>query len=183
MEEITPEPALAELLEYAEQAGVVINYVLLALESPRQYADLPDEDLHLNAALAGMWAVDDRLRRYAEAVSAVSQYPVSSFFRLTIAPEAATGRVETPEKFLYDYWKAFSDPPYRLAMPRDDARAVFDLLNETLFPDLPTWSLYRWSDDWSNYFDAGREWWGAYLWTLIAPDRQRAVWIGASTTD
>lgn len=27
--------------------------------------------------------------------------------------------------------------------------------------------IYSWSDDWSNYFDAGKEWWGTFYWTVF----------------
>ncbi|MEM0997891.1 MAG: hypothetical protein AAGN35_12450 [Bacteroidota bacterium] len=47
----------------------------------------------------------------------------------------------------------------------------------------PRPSIYAWSDNWSNFFDAGKEWWGTYYWTLIHHEESRATVIGASSTD
>lgn len=43
--------------------------------------------------------------------------------------------------------------------------------------------IYKWSDDWSNYFTAGKEWWGTFFWTIFDNDRRTIIVIGASTTD
>ena len=79
------------------------------------------------------------------------------------------------------YWYAFSDPPYGNDYNLDD----FHKINNILFPaqfrnDL---EIYRWNDDFSNYFDAGKEWWGTGLWSIYDKWMHRFVIIGASTTD
>jgi hypothetical protein len=43
--------------------------------------------------------------------------------------------------------------------------------------------IYSWSLDWSNYFDAGKEWWGAFYWTVLDKRRRKITVIAASTTD
>ncbi|OSZ78942.1 hypothetical protein CAP35_12045 [Chitinophagaceae bacterium IBVUCB1] len=43
--------------------------------------------------------------------------------------------------------------------------------------------IYKWSDDWSNYFDVGKEWWGTFFWTLYDKTTNHITVIAASTTD
>jgi hypothetical protein len=43
--------------------------------------------------------------------------------------------------------------------------------------------IFKWSDDWSNYFTAGQEWWGAFFWTIYDKNKKSIIVIGASTTD
>ena len=43
--------------------------------------------------------------------------------------------------------------------------------------------IYKWSDDWSNYFTSGKEWWGAFFWTIFDNNKKTVTVIGASTTD
>ena len=43
--------------------------------------------------------------------------------------------------------------------------------------------VMAWSTDWSNYFEAGKEWWGAFYWTILLEEKQEIIVIGASATD
>lgn len=79
------------------------------------------------------------------------------------------------------YWWAFFEPPYGIPYTKEDFRKI----NSILFPiqfrnDL---EIYRWNDDFSNYFNDGKEWWGNALWSVYDPWLRRFVIIGASLTD
>lgn len=79
------------------------------------------------------------------------------------------------------YWQAFSEPPYGIPYSKEDFRKI----NHLLFPiqfrnDL---EIYCWNDDFSNYFDDGKEWWGTALWSIYDEWMNRFVIIGASLTD
>ncbi|HEX6237785.1 MAG TPA: hypothetical protein VFZ68_11355 [Acidimicrobiales bacterium] len=101
--------------------------------------------------------------------------------------EASTGArsKEAAGDFLTDgYAEVFSDPPYGIRANLDQVNAWFEAINRELLggldDDLVIWS---WSTDWSTWFEDGREWWGAYLWTI---EREGLPWItaiGASSTD
>lgn len=52
------------------------------------------------------------------------------------------------------YWLAFLEPPYRVLYVADD----FKKLNNVLFPFSDSLEVYRWNDDFSNYFEDGKEW-------------------------
>jgi hypothetical protein len=43
--------------------------------------------------------------------------------------------------------------------------------------------VYKISDNWSNFFDAGKEWWGTFFWTILHRDRREVTVIAASATD
>lgn len=98
---------------------------------------------------------------------------------------AGTRSKQSAGEFLIDgYAEVFSDTPYGMRADLDQVNAWFEAINRELLGgldgDLVVWS---WSTDWSTWFEDGREWWGAYLWTV---ERQGLPWItaiAASSTD
>lgn len=77
------------------------------------------------------------------------------------------------------YWYAFLEPPHGTPYLISD----FIAFNDILFPNKDAVEVYRWNDDFSNYFDDGKEWWGTGLWTAFDKKSLVAVVIGASLTD
>lgn len=77
------------------------------------------------------------------------------------------------------YWFAFLEPPQGTPYLKSD----FIEFNNVLFPDRKDVRVYRWNDDFSDYFDAGKEWWGTGLWTVSDVKNKVIVVIGASLTD
>ena len=79
-----------------------------------------------------------------------------------------------------NYRKAFLDPPQGRSYPD----SLFDQVNALLFPsgeaDL---EVYRWTTEWSNFFDDGREWWGTLCLTVYDRTLERFTVIMASATD
>ena len=62
----------------------------------------------------------------------------------------------------YGYADAFLDPPHGLGLDDGEAWGLFDALNTELFASMgPDLDVRAWSTDWSNIFDAGKEYWGA----------------------
>lgn len=86
---------------------------------------------------------------------------------------------ETPAKM--SYWLAFSEPPYSVPYKIEDFRK----LNHMLFPIQfrEKLEIYRWNDDFSNYFDDGKDWWGTAMWSIYDKWMNRFVIIGASLAD
>ena len=80
---------------------------------------------------------------------------------------------------------AFLDPPYSFMC----GKTIFEKGNffldfcRLLFTDISQIEVYRWSMDSSNYFDAGKEWWGVFFWTVYNPYQDWYIGIIASTTD
>lgn len=79
-----------------------------------------------------------------------------------------------------NYRRAFLCPPYEHSYTDDD----FERLNAALFPGgADGLEVYRWSTDWSEYFDEGNEWWGSLCLTVYDKSLNRFVIIMASATD
>lgn len=101
--------------------------------------------------------------------------------------EAEGKRVETAVLFAgisdergANYRGAFCCPPYGVRCSDKD----FDIVNAALFPrGTDTLEVYEWTTDWSEYFDAGHEWWGALCYTVYDKALDRFVVIMASATD
>lgn len=77
------------------------------------------------------------------------------------------------------YWFAFLEPPHGNSYLKKD----FIEFNELLFPNKNNCEVYRWNDEFSNYFDEGKEWWGTGLWSIYDCTTGIIVIIGASLTD
>lgn len=79
-----------------------------------------------------------------------------------------------------NYRGAFLHPPHGVRYTDAD----FDRLNAALFPKgTDGLEVYRWTTDWSNYFDDGHEWWGALCLTVYDKRMGRYAVILASATD
>ena len=60
----------------------------------------------------------------------------------------------------------------------------FAAINAALFPEgTDELEVFEWTTDWSNYFEAGHEWWGANCWSVYDRRMNRYVVILASDTD
>lgn len=78
------------------------------------------------------------------------------------------------------YRYAFLEPPYGTEYDKAD----FDNINNMLFPNgAESLEIYEWTTDWSDYFDAGHEWWGAACWSVYDKSLNRYVVIMVSATD
>ena len=79
-----------------------------------------------------------------------------------------------------NYRRAFLSPPYGSGCTDAD----FDRVNAALFPNgTDGLEVYEWTTDWSEYFEDGREWWGALCLTVYDKTLDRFAVITASATD
>lgn len=88
---------------------------------------------------------------------------------------------ENKGSFIY----AFMEPPYSIRLGKDIKQRgeyLLDFMN-FFFDDLNTIEVYAWNTDCSKIFDAGKEWWGSYFWTVYNPVKNRYIGILASETD
>jgi len=199
LREITPEPELAVLLSTYQEYGGVLDYVFLETETEE-----PPEKLHRAAALAGMRAIDRRLEQWA-IHRASKDMPIDMFFRVRCDETKLTGKSVSFSEFwgtddverkpigknawsiptVDGYKTAFFHPPYNLYGGKaKEHTKLFTDINSYVFGEIPEQTqFFSWSTDWSNYFDAGHEWWGAFFWTIWLASQRRFVVIGASSTD
>ena len=78
------------------------------------------------------------------------------------------------------YWYALLEPVHgRRNKPED-----FKKVNEDLFPNgADALDIYEWTTDWSDFFDAGHEWYGACCWSVYDKTMNRYVVMLVSATD
>lgn len=188
MRELPPEPELAALLAKYDESGGVLDYVFLESETEGS-----PELLHRAAALAGMAAIDRRMEQWAIR-HASEELPIEKFFRVwwdetklagELVPFSVFWGTDDVEVLEVDGYKtAFFHPPYSLRGSMRENAEWFAGINRHIFGDDPQRAeIFSWSTDWSNYFEAGHEWWGAFFWTIRWAGSNRFVVIGASTTD
>lgn len=99
---------------------------------------------------------------------------------------------ERVEKYMQTYTyncggfvRAFMEPPYT---PQFGSTIMFRgtyLLNfmNYFFDNLNHLKIYSWSTDSSKFFDAGKEWWGTFFWTVYNPTKNWYIGIVGSDTD
>lgn len=82
---------------------------------------------------------------------------------------------------------AFSNPPYPLAARPSEVQAVFEEIRDFILPPGRHSEIIDWSNprlpEVSDYFDAGAEWWGIFLFAIFIPSMRRLTIIAGSTTD
>lgn len=130
---------------------------------------------------------------HKDAILFVMETVKKGWVQLQFNIEKATAELINPVSFLHTtdtyqirntggqipYFYAFMKPPYGSGYDKDD----FDKVNNILFPNgASSLEVYEWSTDWSNYFDAGHEWWGAACWSVYDCSLNRYVVIIASST-
>ena len=78
------------------------------------------------------------------------------------------------------YWYALMEPVQGRRNKPEDFRKV----NEVLFPNgTDALDIYEWTTDWSDFFDAGHEWYGACCWSVYDKTRNRYAVMLVSATD
>lgn len=183
---------LDSLLAKYDAAGGVIDYIFL-----EQSGMGSSHASHRAAALSGMAEIDRRLEQWAIR-SASAKYPSNMFFRVHWDETNLTGEpinfstfwgtddVESTQ-IVDGYKTAFFHPPYGLFCLKDspaEQAELFVSINKYVLGDEPKRAeFFSWSTNWSNYFTAGHEWWGAFYWTIRPADSHRMVVVAASSTD
>lgn len=80
---------------------------------------------------------------------------------------------------------AFLEPPYSIRIGEsifEHGKYFLDFCS-LLFSDITKIEIYKWSVDSSDFFEAGKEWWGAHFWTVYNPIKNIYIGAVASTTD
>ncbi len=185
MKELVDDIAYQKLEEkYSE---LLLDYVLLAADE-----EYKGEESHKEAVIEAIICMRSRTRvgnRYdfdaftvEEQKMKCKRIDVDAFFY-----EGNNGWVLPPEEVgikpffsKMNYWYAFFEPPYGVPYTVEDFRRM----NHMLFPVSQTdLEIYSWNDDFSDYFDDGKDWWGTAMWSVYDKNMGRFVVIGASLTD
>lgn len=198
MYEVLLDAELAALLARFGESGGVLDYVVV---KPIGTDSAPLS--HKAAAIAGIAGIDRRLESWALS-HASEEYPAEVFFRLRWDESKLVGGPVsftsfwgtddvTPQQINQYAWSipevdgyktAFFHPPYGMRGSDREKEDLFDGINELVLGSNPTeCEIFSWPTDWSNYFEAGKEWWGAFYWTVRPSESNSVIIIGASSTD
>ena len=194
-----PSGELARLLTAYRANGGVLDFVFFETAPGVS----PPKEMHRTAALEAMAAIDCGLEQWA-ADHASEQTPIDRFYRVHWDETKLAGGPVSFETFwgtddvevkpigerawivptVDGYKTAFFHPPYGLRSSQPEAAELFAGINRFVLGEAPAKvQIFSWSTDWSNYFDAGHEWWGAFFWTVHPVGTTRLAAIGASATD
>jgi len=85
------------------------------------------------------------------------------------------------------YAYAFCNPPYSIDASFLQLQMCWREINKFILPTEHYVIITDWSSSelgkLSNYFEAGLEWWGVFLFTIFTPELQQLAVVSASTTD
>lgn len=82
------------------------------------------------------------------------------------------------------YKGAFFNPPHCLLKLQKEQEVFNNINNKYLSPfNDQNLEIYSWNNDWSNYFDDGKEWWGTFYWTIYNKEKDMYIVIAGSATD
>ncbi|MDO4493508.1 MAG: hypothetical protein Q4C53_06455 [Clostridia bacterium] len=175
--ELTEDPFYRVLRGYP---GVVVDYVLLkdsvpyaGLVSHRRALAFAMDRINARRPQAEPWRYDVRLATAtAEDTAELLAWPEAPL------PDSVTDGGEIP------YWMAFARPPHCDETADEGAKRAFETVNAALFPKgTDALTAVRWSTDWSDYFDAGHEWWGTACVTVYDIKLGRFAVLLMSSTD
>lgn len=209
MLEIVPPPEQAALLSCFSNAGGVVDFLLFACTETTE--DVEAEATHREAIVASMSALQSRHGAYTKITSLKPRIVKESVWRVQIDSSKVSslvGKRISASQFLGERYHqdrgglvvpgsgplgdradmgfayAFSDPPYPIRLSARELGELFEEIKVTMLGGITDGSvIYQWPTDWSTYFDAGREWWGSFLWSLARPATNSIAVIAASTTD
>ncbi|MBE6835217.1 MAG: hypothetical protein E7515_03070 [Ruminococcaceae bacterium] len=122
---------------------------------------------HFNALIKGAQRITGQLN-VKEGNLKANRIPTETLF----APADRNAELNYRTAFLY--------PPHENNYTNED----FEKINKALFPNgTDCLEVFKWSTDWSDYFDDGHEWWGALCLSVYDKTLERFVIIMASATD
>lgn len=165
---------------------VALDYVIMSVDT-----EYEGEITHKNAIIEALQIInirdaecfgedyivsleEEKMKACPSNMEELLQLPDDDYYDNRLKKNRAFSKPDT-----IPYWYAFLEPPHGNSYLKKD----FIEFNEALFPNKSHCEVYRWNDEFSNYFDAGKEWWGTGLWSVYDYLDRTMVIIGASLTD
>ena len=165
-----------------EYARIALDYVIMSVDT--EYEGIIT---HKNAVIKAFQILntrygddyeidieEDKMKAFPSDMEELLQVPGDDYYDKRFLNNRAYS-VPNP----ITYWFTFLEPPQGNQYRKKD----FVAFNESLFPNKNSCEVYRWNDEFSNYFDEGKEWWGTGLWSIYDCVEETIVIIGASLTD
>ena len=190
MIKLSDDKELNKLCEELEQAGVVLDIVKFNIVESD--SDIERVTLHQKTAVEFMKEQQRKSFNWAKK-HASKDFPEEDFWKVKIYSEFPSSKRISWKELIgsrelnhlpHGLYSAFMDPPYGIISSPEEATHHFSWLLQLLLPS-PSHpiEIFSWETNWANYFDAGKEWWGTYLWTILTEYGESITAIGVSTTD
>ncbi len=195
MQQINFPTSAQEILNQYFDALGVLEFILFQVDQNKSSL----KDLHRVAAMNGLnllikrentercWGPDNSsfLPQIELKLRAGNEVFVQSFMGDSF--DAKTQLFNESSEVSEGFAFAFLNPPYSLKVSGGAVGAEHELflnfLNEVLRGPEAGAKMFSWNTESSSYFDAGREWWGCFFWTLEIPSLSRIIVIVGSSTD
>lgn len=175
MKSVEPPICYQSLIERFHECGGVLKFEFVDTSGDKR----PAEDIHREAAQLALRALKARMDRQAEDLVRKYDGPPEHIWRMTIVDGwvpsgqpisldqfflGPTRYGPAPEDVAAGFTHAFNDPPYGLK----DSDWLFSQMKSVIFRGFAEETeVWRWDTDGSNFFDEGKEWWGAFFWTCV----------------
>ncbi len=200
MEEVCLDKKLKQMIKEFEIARGVLEFKVF---KNRDYIDLKRKDLHFDTALNTI--NNDLLSKEKEQdfFNSGEKISLSEFYGNLVNIDEEEIILKGRKKNWNKYFKhksnkevsitylngglgyAFFETPYGIKLKKsikEEGDFFFDFFKK-IFGDLSFIEVYKWSTDFSTYFDEGKEWWGEFYWTIYSHKKDYFIGIVASTTD
>lgn len=183
MQIIKPDLSTRRLFDRYEKAGGVLEFVMIDVRS----SQLASEDLHKKAATIAYSFVQRIHHEKLEGTVGEDRFcglliTFDDFFGPLFDHERRCLLLKNAlsEREMRGFAYAFSQPPYRLRA----AEELFLGFYRSIFFGFPAGTeFWQWNTDALRYFDAGREWWGTFFWTVRPLSIGQIIAILGSSTD
>ncbi len=163
-----------------------LDYVIMSVDT-----EYEGERTHKNAIIESFQIIDlrnneyygedqkislkeEKMEAHLSNIEELLQLPEDDYYNNRLKKNRALSKPDP-----IPYWFAFLEPPHGNSYLKRD----FIEFNELLFTNKNHCEVYRWNDEFSDYFDVGKEWWGTGLWSIYDCIDKTMVVIGASLTD
>ena len=202
MQIIEPQTDIADFLQCYEESDVVLEFVFISRESD---VPLGDEKSHQHAANLGLRFVqkkwddcctinitDDEFSHINNHRAGIptdylpNGQPISVDEFIGPRNSRSDGFQQRSQNGFYygsvssGFAFALMEPPHGIKNPRE----CFLEFKRVVFSDFPDeMTVYAWETDGPSYFDAGREFWGTFFWTVQVSSKDPIMAIFGSTTD
>ena len=198
---VSIDPTLLAFRQKLTQVGCVFDFSVYSLEKDIDSSPA----LHRHALELFFTEMRERLlEEHREIIEKCPELRGTNFFHLDFDCAAASPKVLSVEQLRHllsctshstakpCLFSSFSEPPHGLAT-NVDAKDLFNQWCRILgllpvdLPEVIDWvgdfDLEPSRSEWSNYFEAGKEWWGIWCLTVWNPVTRTLGVLAASTTD
>lgn len=184
--------SLNDYLEYLSEIGCVIKYYIFDWNGNNS----PSEAIHRLSIVKSFIEISNEenehrhkfLERGYEYIGDVNYS--QNYSDMTATKISYNELLNDPndgnsEYYTKGYRSAFLKPPHDLLLHKKINQSEFfiDATNKIIGMEYEIELILKWNTDWTDYFDDGKECWGAHLWTIYNKEKSRLIVATAVAID